>query len=188
MSGIQLIVGLANPGKTYAATRHNAGAWFVEQLLAQGNDQFRVETRFHSLFAQANIAGQKYFLSIPTTYMNHSGQAVQALSQYYKVPAESILVAHDELDLPVGQIKLKFDGGDGGHNGLKDIFNHLGTRKFYRLRIGIGRPKADVVDYVLKPPSKAERQVIDNCIDKALSIVPELIMGETQKAMQLLHT
>jgi PTH1 family peptidyl-tRNA hydrolase len=189
-SGIQLIVGLGNPGADYEATRHNAGAWFVLDL-AQNNDAaLRSETRFHGLHGTARIHGHDVHLLIPTTYMNLSGQSVGALASYYKIPAEAILVAHDEIDLPVGDIRLKFDGGHGGHNGLRDIFRHLNTNKFHRLRIGVGHPgnSKEVVDYVLKPPKKSEREQIDTALHEALRVLPQLLDGQFQQATQELHT
>lgn len=187
---IQLIVGLANPGKEYEQTRHNAGAWFVESITNDFPTQLRVEAKYHGLHGLARIHDQACHLLIPTTFMNVSGQAVRACMNYHKIPAHAVLIAHDEIDLPVGTVKLKFDGGDGGHNGLKDIIRHLNTKQFYRLRIGVGRPKPghEVVDYVLNHPSKSDRQKIDESIQNALAILPLLMQGEMQKAMQQLHT
>lgn len=189
-SGIQLIVGLGNPGADYEATRHNAGAWFVEELARSANANLRHETKLHGLHATARLQGHDVHLLIPTTFMNLSGQAVGALANYYKIPAEAILVAHDEIDLPVGDIRLKFDGGHGGHNGLRDIIRHLNTNKFHRLRIGVGHPgnSKDVVDYVLKPPKKSEREQIDVALQDAERALPNLLGGHFQKAMQDLHT
>lgn len=189
-SSIQLIVGLANPGDEYANTRHNAGAWFVEELAQQENIQLRFQNKYHGLHAQAKIHHQTCQLLIPTTFMNRSGQAVQACMGYHKIPANALLVAHDDIDLPVGVIKLKFDGGDGGHNGLKDIIRHLNTKQFYRLRIGVGRPALgkDVADYVLNHASKAERQKIDQNLNLAQQALPLILAGDMQKAMQQLHT
>lgn len=186
MSGIKLIVGLANPGTKYAETRHNAGEWFIEKLAAAEKTEFRLEKRFHGLAAKTN----DFELLIPTTYMNLSGIAVRAIANFYKITPQEILVVHDEVDLPVGTIKLKFDGGDGGHNGLKDIISHLNTKQFYRLRIGVGRPKPgqDTADYVLDKPSKADRKSINDAIDQSMAIIPFLLQGEFQKAMQTLHT
>lgn len=187
---IQLIAGLANPGAEYEHTRHNAGAWFVEQIANDAHATLRMNTKYHGLHALANIHNQSCHLLIPTTFMNRSGQAVRACMSYHKIPADAILIAHDEIDLPVGTIKLKFDGGDGGHNGLKDIISHLGTKQFYRLRIGVGRPEhsKDVVDYVLHPPSRVERQKIDDAIQRAIQALPLILSGEMQKAMNQLHT
>lgn len=183
MSVIKLIVGLANPGDRYALTRHNAGEWFVN--LSLSSTIWKTETSLH-----ARVAKQEALFAIPTTYMNLSGQAVQALSHYYKIKPEEILVAHDEIDLPAGTIRLKQEGGHGGHNGLRDIIKHLGTQNFWRLRIGVGRPAQSnqVEHYVLTPPSKEERHQIDLSLERAQTILPLLLAGKTQEAMQLLHT
>ena len=191
MSAIRIIVGLANPGKAYAATRHNAGAWFVEDLIKQtACTPLKFETKFHGYHTTFLSQNTRCHLLIPTTFMNESGKAVRALMHYCKLSAENLLVAHDDIDLPVGTIKLKFDGGDGGHNGLKDVIKHIHTKAFHRLRIGVGRPRQtrDVIDYVLHAPSKVDRQKIDTALTAAYDILPLLISGETQKAMQQLHT
>lgn len=187
---IQCIVGLANPGKEYEHTRHNAGAWLIDEILNLTNAKLKLESKYHSLHSLVQLHEQSCHLLVPTTFMNLSGQAVRACMSYHKIPVNGILVAHDDMDLPVGTVKLKFDGGDGGHNGLKDIIRHLNTKNFYRLRIGVGRPRpgSDVVDYVLKNPSKVERQQIDAAIQRALDVLPLLMKGEIAKAMQQLHT
>ncbi len=189
-SGIQLIVGLGNPGADYETTRHNAGAWFVLQLAHHTHTQLRHETKFHGFYGAAHLHEQDVHLLIPSTYMNLSGQAVSALANYYKISPNAILVAHDEIDLPVGDIRLKFDGGHGGHNGLRDIIRHLNTNQFHRLRIGVGHPgvSREVVDYVLKPPKKSEREQIDAALHEAEQTLPELLSGQFQKAMHKLHT
>ncbi len=189
-SGIQLIIGLGNPGAEYERTRHNAGAWFVEELADKAHAVLRHVSQFQGLYCSTQIHGQDCHLLIPTTFMNHSGQAVQALAAYYKVAPEAILVLHDEIDLPVGAVRLKWDGGHGGHNGLRDIIQHLGTNKFYRLRIGVGHPgnSKEVVDYVLKPPKKEEREQINVALQEASQILPLVLAGEYQKAMHQLHT
>jgi PTH1 family peptidyl-tRNA hydrolase len=190
MAGIQLIVGLGNPGAKYEDTRHNAGAWFVSALASDNDLSLRKNAKYHGLHTQTEIKGHECHLLIPTTYMNLSGQAVQAVADYYKIPPASILIAHDELDLPAGTVRLKFDGGHGGHNGLKDIISHLNTKQFYRLRIGIGHPgnRDDVVDYVLKNPSQADHLAIDTALQDAEPILPLIMQGEFQKAMHLLHS
>jgi PTH1 family peptidyl-tRNA hydrolase len=187
---IQLIVGLANPGKAYETTRHNAGAWFIHELITQASATLRPETKYHGLHAHVTFQESPCHLLIPTTFMNQSGRAVLACMRYYKIPSEAVLIAHDEIDLPVGTVKLKFDGGDGGHNGLKDIIRHLHTKQFYRLRIGVDRPthSKEVVDYVLASPSHADRQKINQALQKAQTALPFILSGEIQKAMQLLHT
>lgn len=189
-SGIQLIVGLGNPGKEYEQTRHNAGAWFVTDLANQKDTTLRPVSKFHGLHAQIKIHGQDCHLLIPTTFMNLSGQCVKALANYFKIPHDAILVVHDEIDLPTGQIRLKLGGGHGGHNGLRDIIQHLNTNQFYRLRIGVGRPtqSKEVVDYVLQKPSQSERKIIDTAMQDADRVLPLIINGQFQKAMNELHT
>lgn len=192
---IQLIAGLANPGKTYEKTRHNAGAWFIEKLASDLQVSLRHESKYHGLYTQVSLNAEpshskRLHLLVPSTFMNLSGQSVKACAAYNKIPTDSILIVHDDVDLPVGTIKLKFDGGDGGHNGLNNVIQHLMSKQFYRLRIGIGRPKdsKEVVDYVLKNPSKAELIQIESAINTALEIMPYLINGDMQQAMQVLHT
>jgi PTH1 family peptidyl-tRNA hydrolase len=189
-SGIQLIIGLGNPGAEYEKTRHNAGAWFVSKLSNHANVVLHNESKFRALHTVVNLDNHDCHLLVPTTFMNLSGQAVAAFVNFYKIAAHSILIAHDEIDLPTGDIRLKFDGGHGGHNGLRDIISHLNTKQFYRLRIGIGRPNnsKEVADYVLHPPKKAERKHIDESIEQAINILPFILRGEFQKAMNILHT
>jgi PTH1 family peptidyl-tRNA hydrolase len=186
---IQLIVGLGNPGPQYADTRHNAGVWLVEMLAKQAGASFSEQKKFYGLSARVSFQAQELHLLLPTTFMNRSGQAIRALAQFYKIPPEAILVAHDELDLAPGIARIKLDGGHGGHNGLRDTMAHLGTSRFYRLRIGIGHPgqRNQVVDYVLHNPAKAEREQIDAALTKTLAVLPDLIIGDEQKAMRLLH-
>ena len=187
---LELIVGLGNPGSEYTETRHNAGFWFVEELAAANGAQFRSEKKFHGEVAKINIAGRDIWLLKPQTFMNRSGQAIKSLASFYRIEAENILVAHDELDLEVGVIKLKMGGGHGGHNGLRDTIAHLGTKEFHRLRIGIGHPgsKNQVVDYVLHRPSQDERIGIDNAISDAQAAMPLLAEGAMEKAMHQLHS
>lgn len=188
--GIRLIVGLGNPGAEYEQTRHNAGAWFVFELARLAHATLRHESKFHGLHVFTKLNDKDCHLLIPTTYMNLSGKAVKAVSNFYKIPPNSILIAHDELDLPVGVARLKFDGGAGGHNGLIDSIDHLNTKQFYRLRIGIGHPgnSKEVINYVLKPPKKSEREQIDDSIKNAIEILPLLMDGHYQKAMHKLHS
>lgn len=190
MSGIQLIVGLGNPGREYEETRHNAGAWFVLALTHAEHATLRHEKKYHGMHTQITLHKQECQLLIPTTFMNLSGQSVLALASYYKIPPQAILVAHDEIDLPAGEIRLKFDGGHGGHNGLRDIIRHLGTNQFHRLRIGVGHPgtSKEVVDYVLHPPRKTERELIDAALQRAEKVLPLILDGNIQKAMHELHT
>lgn len=187
---LQLIVGLGNPGPDYAETRHNAGAWFVEALCHALHLSLKTEPKFNAKMAQGNICGQALKILIPNTFMNHSGQGVGAISQYYGIPIPAILIAHDELDLPVGSIQLKTDGGHGGHNGLRDIMHHLSSRLFHRLRIGIGHPgdKTQVSDYVLSRPTKSENTQIHAAIESAQRVLPYLVEGDFGRAMKQLHT
>jgi PTH1 family peptidyl-tRNA hydrolase len=187
---IEMIVGLGNPGKEYAETRHNAGAWFVESLAQQAGVSFKFEAKFHGQSSVMQLGDSRVRLLIPTTYMNHSGQAVRAMAQFYQISPESILVAHDELDFPAGVVRLKQGGGHGGHNGLRDIIAQLGEKNFHRLRIGIGHPghSSQVHDYVLSRPSKKDHQLIMDVINSATSVLPELASGQVQKAIRQLHT
>ena len=187
---LKLIVGLGNPGSKYTETRHNAGFWFVEELAAANGAQFRADKKFHGEVAKINIAGRDIWLLKPQTFMNRSGQAIKSLLSFYRMNAENILIAHDELDLDVGVIKLKMGGGHGGHNGLRDTIAHLGTKDFFRLRIGIGHPgdRNQVVDYVLHRPSQDERIGIDNTISDAQAVMPLLAEGAMEKAMHQLHS
>ncbi len=175
---LRLIVGLGNPGGEYSETRHNAGFWFCERLADKLGLRFSHESRFHGLVANAREAG--VWLLMPQTFMNRSGQAVGALARFYRIEPSEILVVHDELDIPPGQLRLKFGGGLGGHNGLKDTSAHLNTNDYWRLRIGIGHPgdRNEVVNFVLKPARREEQQNIDEAIDKALATWPQLARGE----------
>lgn len=187
---IKLIVGLGNPGERYQKTRHNAGFWLLDALLKAQNGRWRAEKKFHGDYAKGFIADQAVHLLKPQTFMNHSGRSVSALANFYDIAPAQMLIVHDELDLPEGQVKLKLGGGHGGHNGLRDIISACGSREFYRLRLGINHPgdKNQVVDYVLKPPSKLEHQAIDQAIDKALASLPILLSDGAEKAMHRLHT
>jgi len=186
---IQLIVGLGNPGPGYEPTRHNAGFWFVDELVRSCRQSFRSEQRFHSEVASCLLDGNEFRLQKPMTFMNRSGQAASALARFFKIPLQQILVVHDELDLPPGTIRLKKGGGHGGHNGLRDLISHLGSKDFYRLRVGIGHPghRDQVVDYVLRKPSKEDRRQIDDAIYDALNIMPDVVEGKFELAMNSLH-
>lgn len=184
----RLIVGLGNPGAEYAQTRHNAGFWFCERLCDQLGIRLQREARFHGYTAQSREAG--VIVLLPQTFMNRSGQAVGALARFYRITSAEILVVHDELDIGPGQLRVKFGGGLGGHNGLKDITAHLSTQDFWRLRIGIGHPgdRNEVVNYVLKPPRREEQDDIDQAIDRALAAWPKFSSGDYTAATQLLNT
>lgn len=189
-NAIQLIVGLGNPGPEYAKTRHNAGAWLVEELIQIEKSTIRPEAKFFGLCGKITLNHEDCRLLLPTGYMNRSGQSVKATAKFYQIPAEAILVVHDDLDLPVGTARLKIGGGHGGHNGLCDIDAQLGTQNYWRLRIGIGHPgqRDEVHDYVLHAPSRADHAKIMDSINAALNILPSLVAGDSQKAMQQLHT
>jgi PTH1 family peptidyl-tRNA hydrolase len=184
----KLIVGLGNPGAEYAETRHNAGFWFCERLARELGTSFSKEARFHGLAANARNEG--VWLLMPQTFMNRSGQSVAALARFYRIAPAEILVVHDELDIPPGQLRVKFGGGLGGHNGLKDITAHLGTQDFWRLRIGIGHPgdRNEVVNFVLKPPRREESTLIDESIDRALLAWPLIARADWNGATQRLNT
>jgi PTH1 family peptidyl-tRNA hydrolase len=188
---IRLVVGLGNPGREHEATRHNAGFWFVDALASRLGCTLAAEGRFHGRVARA--AADLRLLE-PSTYMNLSGRAVAALSRYFAIAPAEILVAHDELDLPPGEAKMKFGGGTAGHNGLRDVDAQLGTAEFWRLRLGIGHPRdsaipqQEVVDYVLRPPAAAERTLIAGAIERSLDAWPAIAAGDMNRAMQLLHT
>jgi len=187
---LKVIVGLGNPGAKYTETRHNAGFWFIEEVARKYSATFRPENKFHGEVAKISLQGKDIWLLKPATFMNRSGLAVKSLLSFYRISAEQLLVAHDEIDLPPGTAKLKTGGGHGGHNGLRDIISQLGTNDFHRLRIGVGHPgsKDQVVDYVLHNASRDNRILIDRDIDDAVSIMPELASGALEQAMQKLHS
>ncbi len=188
---IKLIVGLGNPGPEYENTRHNAGAIFLAELAKQSLTTLKPEKKFHGLYGKAIIHGQDVHLLYPSTFMNRSGQAVQAVCQFYKIQPEEILVAHDELDIPEGTLKLKKGGGHGGQNGLRDIIEKLGGNKnFSRLRLGIGHPghASKVTGHVLGRLGKKESEQLENTIDEVIRYLPEILSGNWQKAMNHLHS
>ena len=186
---IKLIVGLGNPGKEYEETRHNAGFWFLDLLARRYAATFKAESRFLGQTGRCFLHGQECWLLKPTTYMNRSGQSVSSLANYYRIAPQEILVAHDELDLPAGSIRLKSGGGNAGHNGLRDIMSAVASRDFLRLRIGIDHPedRRAVVDYVLNRPSKADRESIQQALESAADCLDEVLSGNLQKAMNRLH-
>ena len=188
---IKLIVGLGNPGVKYERTRHNAGQDWLVQLAGAEGITLAPEKRFFGDYGQGLVAGHKVHLLIPHTFMNLSGQSVQALCNFYKIDTQHILVAHDELDLPPGTARLKLGGGHGGHNGLRDIINkRSGDKNFHRLRLGIGHPGNAklVTNYVLKKAPLEERISIDHAMEKAIKAMSDAISGQWQKAMNDLHT
>lgn len=187
---IELIVGLGNPGDKYDRTRHNAGFWLVDCVARRAGAEFKPERRFFGETAQAAVDGAICRLLKPTTFMNKSGRAVAALAGYFRIPIERILVVHDDIDLPPGSARLKRGGGHGGHNGLRDIVSALGgDGGFARLRLGVGHPgrSDEVVDYVLRTPPTGERDLIVEAIDEAVAVLPLVVAGEVEKAMNRLH-
>lgn len=188
---IKLIVGLGNPGTEYRGTRHNAGADFVEELARQNGCTLQAESKFFGLTGRISLAGHDLRLLIPTTFMNRSGKAVAAMSSFFKITPEEILVAHDELDIPAGTARFKRGGGHGGHNGLRDIVPALANNKdFFRLRVGIGHPghASKVTGYVLGSPSQVDRDRMEASIDEAIAALPLLLDGDDTKAMTRLHS
>ena len=183
----RLVVGLGNPGAEYADSRHNAGFWLCERLAAALGAELKRESRFHGI---AGRTREQVWLLMPQTFMNGSGQSVAALARFYRIPPADMVVLHDELDLSPGSLRLKFGGGLGGHNGLKDIAAHLGTQDFWRLRIGVGHPgdRNQVVDYVLKKPRREERELIEEALERALTAWPLLAKGEYPAATNKINT
>jgi peptidyl-tRNA hydrolase, PTH1 family len=186
---LRLVVGLGNPGSKYARTRHNAGWWFIDALLAQHHGSWRHERALQVELARVATEGADLWLAKPQTFMNRSGAAVMALAAFYRIEPSEILVVHDEIDLPPGVARFKLGGGHGGHNGVRDVIAHLGP-DFWRLRLGVGHPgaKDQVLDAVLDRPPAAEQQLIDEAMRRARDCMPELLRGEGQKAMHRLHS
>ncbi|MGK2946501.1 MAG: aminoacyl-tRNA hydrolase [Candidatus Malihini olakiniferum] len=190
MRNIKLIVGLANPGVEYAATRHNAGEWYVNQMVEAYCQSLKKEPKFFGYIARLNFSGHDVRLLVPTTFMNLSGKAVAAMATFYRIQSDEILVAHDELDFLPGVAKLKLGGGHGGHNGLKDIISKLGNNpNFYRLRIGIGHPgdKSKVTSFVLDKPPASEKTLINSAIDEVIRCTEIFLKYEMVKVMNRLH-
>lgn len=190
---MKLIAGLGNPGGKYEATRHNAGFWLLDAIAQQERVTFKRESRFQGAVAKVATSAGDLWLLKPETFMNLSGQAVAAVANYYKITTDQVLVAHDELDLPPGGVKLKYGGGLSGHNGLKSIAQSLGTQDFWRLRLGIGHPRdtaieREVVDYVLHAPGGEERKMINAAQERVLDVWPQIIAHQMEAAMLTLHT
>jgi len=187
---IRLIVGLGNPGADYVDNRHNAGFWFLDLLADHLSLTFRFEKRFNADETRYRGSDKDVFLIKPQTFMNRSGQALAAVMRFYKFKPSQILVVHDELDLDPGSNRLKHGGGHGGHNGLRDVINHLDDKEFFRLRVGIGHPgdRGQVVNYVLHRPSIADRESIETANQQAMEVMPLIFEGRIDKAMQALHT
>ena len=190
MVAIRLIVGLGNPGREYENTRHNVGFWWVDGLARAHELSFNNEAKFHGLTTRGALHGHELWLLQPQTFMTVSGRAVGSLAQFYKIMPAEMLVVHDELDLPPGVARLKMGGGHGGHNGLKDIIAHLGTKDFWRLRLGIGHPgeRNEVSNYVLNQARREERELIDEAIRRSLAVANLVIEGKTEAAMLKLHS
>ena len=186
---IKLIVGLGNPGRDYSATRHNAGFWLVDLLARKFGINLNLEGKYFAEVAKVKVSGNDLWLLKPQTYMNLSGKSVQTLANFYKIQPEEILVIHDELDFTPGTTKLKQGGGNGGHNGLKDIDRVIG-KNYWRVRIGIGHPgdASKVAGYVLSKPSLDDLIEIERNLDKVLSVSEELIAGNFASAQKILHT
>jgi PTH1 family peptidyl-tRNA hydrolase len=195
LTGLFLIVGLGNPGTKYSQTRHNAGFWFLDVLQrnidTNGADVgFRSQTKVSADICRTRLFGRDCILAKPTVFMNHSGQSVRALMDYYQITDDNLLGAYDELDLPAGTIRLKQGGGHGGHNGMRDIFRHLDSTGFMRLRIGIGHPghKDAVTGYVLSRPNADQEQVMMHSIGDAVAVIPDILSGNISRATKNLHT
>jgi peptidyl-tRNA hydrolase, PTH1 family len=187
---IKLFVGLGNPGADYEATRHNAGFWWIDALAQQLGIRLVADKSYQGLVARANINGETVWLLKPQTFMNLSGRSVAAIARFFKIAPDQILVVHDELDILPGLLKLKQGGSHAGHNGLRDIHDQLGSADYWRLRIGIGHPgvKSEVIHWVLQKPTQAQRQTIEECIERSLATMPLLLAGEMGKATMALHT
>ena len=193
-SPIKLIVGLGNPGPDYERTRHNAGFWFAEDVAHDIGGSFASEKKFFGQIARGSGGFSEVRALKPQTFMNLSGQSVAAVAKFYDIAPDAILVAHDELDLDAGEIKLKFGGGHAGHNGLRDIQAKLGTGDYWRLRIGIGHSRDSanaqqpVADWVLNRPRRDEQDAIEVAIERALALLHFLVVGDTESAVKQLHT
>lgn len=189
-SGIALIVGLGNPGSGYADSRHNVGVRFVQRLQFSLGFQFANEKRFQAEVGRVDLNGRALRVMVPSTFMNLSGEAVAPLAAFYRIPAEQILVVHDELDLAPGHARLKVSGGHGGHNGLRDIVARLGSQNFTRLRLGIGHPgpQRDVSSYVLGKPDAHDRNLIEQAMEQSLEVLDDVVAGKVDAAMLRLHS
>lgn len=188
-TAIRIIAGLGNPGREYERTRHNAGFWLVDELARRHGGAWRLESRFQAELARVRIGSEEIWLLKPMAFMNRSGGVTAAVANFYKIPVGAVLVAHDELDLPLGAVRLKEGGGAGGHNGLRDLIAQLGE-EFWRLRIGIGHPGSRdlVTQYVLDRASGAEQRLLDDAVITAADIVPQVLADGAQAAMKKLHT
>lgn len=186
---IRLLVGLGNPDPRDARTRHNAGFWFADAVASRWGGSFRSQSNFFGDIADCQVGGHRLRILKPMTYMNNSGRSVAAFANFYKFEADEILIAHDEIDLPPGTVRLKRGGGHGGHNGLRDVIPQLGSPDFARLRIGVGHPgnKNAVVGYVLKPASAEDQGIIDDAVALAVDHFPDIVAGKYSEVMNSLH-
>jgi PTH1 family peptidyl-tRNA hydrolase len=186
---IRLIVGLGNPGTEYERTRHNVGFWWVDGAARKLGATLKHDRAYHGLVARVNRADGPLYLLEPQTYMNVSGKSVAALARFFKIAPQDMLVVHDEIDLPPGQMKLKLGGGVAGHNGLKDLQAQLGSADFWRLRIGVGHPgnRDEVADWVLRKPSPEQRELVESCVARSLDALELLINGPMERAMMKIH-
>lgn len=187
---IKLLVGLGNPGPEYEDTRHNAGFWLLDAYARELRLSWTMDNSCWGLVARTQYQGHKVWLLKPQTFMNVSGKSVGALARFFKIQPEEILVAHDELDIEPGQVKVKKDGGHAGHNGLRDIHAQLGSSDYWRLRLGVGHPgdKAEVLNWVLKKPSPDHRKALEEAMARCVKALPLLLSGEMEKATALIHT
>ncbi|MGY6553882.1 MAG: aminoacyl-tRNA hydrolase [Wenzhouxiangella sp.] len=190
MSERWLLLGLGNPGPQYAKTRHNAGFWFIDELDQRHRLDLRKDKKFHGECARAKLAGVEIVCLKPETFMNDSGRAARAITDYFQIPIEQVLVAYDDLDLPPGAVRLRRGGGHGGHNGLRSLFAHLPGPGFWRLRLGIGHPgvREAVTPWVLGRPAAEDDALIWAAIRRAAEVLPDLLQGRSERAMQALHT
>ncbi len=190
MAALKLIAGLGNPGAEYLRTRHNVGFWFVDALAQSAATEFRADSKLHGELCPVDIDHRAVRLFKPLTFMNHSGRALAAVAGYFRIEPDECLIVHDDLDLAPGDVRLKFDGGHGGQNGLRDIIKALGTSGFHRLRIGIGHPgiRDQVTPWVLGRPSAADEDVILDSMARAREVLPLALAGQFNEAMKRLHT
>ena len=190
MSDSWLIAGLGNPGSKYERTRHNAGFWLIDELARAHSWLLKADRKFHGEFGRERLDGSGILVLKPDTFMNDSGRSVRAVMDYFDVPVERVLVAYDDLDLRPGTVRLRKGGGHGGHNGLRSLFSHLGDQDFWRLRIGIGHPgvREAVTPWVLSRPGKEDESLIAQAVKRATAVVPQIVRGSADRAMQVLHT
>ena len=190
MSNLWLIAGLGNPGSKYERTRHNAGFWFIDALAREYGWALKADRKFHGQCCRGTIDGAEAMGLKPETFMNESGQSVRAASDYFNVSVDQVLIAYDDLDLPPGVVRIKRGGGHGGHNGLRSLFSHLGSPGFWRVRIGIGHPgvREAVTPWVLSRPDSVDEKQINEGIGRVVEVVPQLLAGQAERAMQALHT